>query len=162
MKENIAVLCLSKKFKKEFSVKLANILKLQFADIDEIIETKDMSIKELVKLKGDGFYEKIEDKAVRSVSELSRCVINVGINAVISEKNLNSLRENCFVIFLMMDKKTYLSELDESGSNAAKLGTMVFEERTKIFTEASDLTIKLSGKNVDAAVKQTVKLIKKG
>lgn len=162
-KNNILVVCLEKNFRREFSCALATQLKMFFADVDDIIEHENMQLKELVKFKGDGFYERLEQKTLDNVCNLNNAVINAPLNSLLAQKNLQRVRVKCFVIFARVSKDFLVrAARQENLKSSSKLviEEVVFDERTRIFENEADITIDC-GKDVSRDVKKTIKEIEK-
>ena len=134
-----------------------------FADIDEIINYENMSLKELTKIKGEGFYEKLERKTIASVLDFRNAVISAPLTAVVGEENLRAIKKKTFVIFIKISNDRYVSKKQRertASGEKLKLGQDTFDERQRIFENAADLTIDAK-KDVKRTVDETIKQIRK-
>jgi shikimate kinase len=87
--------------KTEVGRKLAEKLKMNFVDMDDLIESEEgMKISEIFARFGEGYFRRIEKEIARRVSRLNNHVIATGGGVVLDEENLNNFRKNGILICL--------------------------------------------------------------
>ena len=145
--------------------KLAKKLKLNFIDIDQIIEKKEKkTIKEIFENKGEGYFRRIEKKISLEELKKSNAVIALGGGAFMNSsirkesKNLSisfwlDLNLKSLLIRLKNVKKRPLLNKDRLEESINK----IYSERKKIYNK-SNFKINCNLMNVDQIVDKIVKL----
>jgi shikimate kinase len=81
--------------------RLANALKRNMVDTDDMIEREaGMGIPEIFAKHGEDYFRDIEEKIVAKASSLKNHVIVTGGGVVLREKNIQNLRRNGVIIYL--------------------------------------------------------------
>jgi len=92
---------------------LANKLKKQFLDLDDIIEQREkMRIVDIFREKGEAYFRKIEKDLVKEVSLKTDLVVGCGGGAIINEENLFNLRKSGAIICLKANVDTILKRAE--------------------------------------------------
>jgi shikimate kinase len=87
--------------KTSVGVRLAEMLKMQFVDTDDLIEKESgMSISDMFSQKGEDYFRDRESSIIEKVSKLGGQVIATGGGAVKREENVNNLRANGIIFCL--------------------------------------------------------------
>jgi len=87
--------------------KLAEKLKLDFIDMDTLIEDKaGMTIPEIFSRFGEAHFRRLETEAVRSLAESKKKVIATGGGTIVNPENLQALKEIGPVICLTATPET--------------------------------------------------------
>jgi shikimate kinase len=87
--------------KTEVGRKLAEKLKMNFVDMDDLIESEEgMKISEIFARFGESYFRRIEKEIAKRVSKLNNHVIATGGGVVLDEENLNNFRKNGILICL--------------------------------------------------------------
>ncbi len=81
---------------------LARQLRLDFIDLDEVIECRlNMRVEEIFSRFGEGYFRSVESQVVRDVlSGVSNAVIACGGGAVLRDDNVEFLRKYSVVVYL--------------------------------------------------------------
>lgn len=80
---------------------LAAKLGREFLELDEIIENKEgISVREIFERKGEPYFRKIEQEAVKESAGRDGVVISAGGGAIIDKKNLENLKKNGLIVCL--------------------------------------------------------------
>ena len=129
--------------KSSIGVKLANHLKFDFVDSDELIETnQNKSLQEVLFDNGIQEFKKIEEAAILSV-EFNQIILATGGSAIFCKNAMNHIKSNSSVIYLevsfedIMDRITdfsnrgFIKEADQTMEDA-------FNERESIYREFAD------------------------
>jgi len=124
---------------------LAKELKMDFLDLDQYVENKWGSIKELFK-HGEKHFRDIESQAVLEVCEMKGLVVATGGGVVKREENISALKRNSIIFFIDRSIKKILSDIDISerpliADRKEKL-IEIYEERYPLYLSTCDLQIK--------------------
>ena len=129
--------------KSSIGKKLANYLKFNFIDSDQLIETSQKkSLQEVLVKNGIEEFKKIEEGAILSVG-FTETVLATGGSAIFCKKAMNHIKSNSSVIYLevsfeyIMDRipdfsnRGFIKEADQTMKHA-------FSERESIYREFAD------------------------
>lgn len=98
--KNIVLIGMPGSGKTTFGKKLAEILKRDFYDADEVLVAREKhTIKELF-AEGEKCFRDAETRTLRELSKLDGVVIATGGGAVLRPENMEMLKENGVVIFI--------------------------------------------------------------
>ena len=145
--------------------KLAKKLKLNFIDIDQIIEKKEKkTIKEIFEDKGEDYFRKIEKKISLDELKKSNSVIALGGGAFMDTSIRKEARNLSMSFWLDLDLKSLLIRLKNvkkrpllNQNNLEESVNKIYSERKKIYNK-SDFKIKFNLKNADQIVDRIIKL----
>ena len=132
--------------------RLANKLKLNFIDLDQVIEKQNNSkLQELLDKVGDEKFLELEEKAVLSLSDLNNSLVSTGGSVVYSKKAMDFLKNNSKVIFLDASFESIKTRIDNEqtrGIVGLKTKTLkqLYEERTPLYYKNHHIKIKLPDK----------------
>ena len=132
--------------KSSIGKKLANYLKFDLVDSDQVIEANhNKSLQEILVDNGIQEFKKIEEAAILSV-EFNQTVLATGGSAIFSKKAMNHIKSNSSVIYLevsfedIMDRvpdfsnRGFIKEADQTMEYA-------FNERENIYREFADYIV---------------------
>ena len=132
--------------KSSIGKKLANYLKFELIDSDQLIEANhNKSLQEVLVENGIQEFKKIEEEAILSV-EFNQTVLATGGSAIFSKKAMNFIKSNSSVIYLevsfedIMDRipdfsnRGFIKEADQTMEHA-------FNERESIYRECADYIV---------------------
>ncbi|MDD4894932.1 MAG: shikimate kinase [Candidatus Omnitrophica bacterium] len=114
---------------------LAKSKKLQFVDLDELIEFKEKRpISDIFAKEGEPYFRKIEKRALKEVSKQEKFVVACGGGIVLDEGNIKIMKETGVLICLSASPKVIL-------------------ERTIAHTHRPLLNVKNPAKQIDLLLK---------
>ena len=132
--------------KSSIGKKLANYLKFELIDSDQLIEAnQNKSLQEVLVENGIQEFKKIEEEVILSV-EFNQIVLATGGSAIFSKKAMNHIKSNSSVIYLevsfedIMDRvpdfsnRGFIKEADQTMEYA-------FNERENIYREFADYIV---------------------
>ena len=132
--------------KSSIGVKLANYLKFDFIDSDELIETtQNKSLQEVLAKNGIQEFKKIEEAAILAV-EFNQTVLATGGSAIFSKKAMNYIKSNSSVIYLEVSFEDIMDRIPDFSNRGFIKGadqTMedAFNERESIYREFADYVL---------------------
>lgn len=101
MDKNIVLLGFMGTGKTAVGRKLANDLKMQFVEMDSIIEEKEgISINEVFAKKGEPYFRRVEADVAKELSNKKGLVISAGGGVVLNPDNIRELQRNGILICL--------------------------------------------------------------
>ena len=141
---------------------LSHKLKMEFKDIDSIIEKKlSLSISEIFKKKGEKFFRDIEEKETINYLNKNKVVIALGGGAFLNEKIRNETNKKGISFWLDLDSKIIFQRikvnmkrplLDNRSENEVK---KLCKSREKTYS-LSDFRIDCNAKNRNQIIKEIV------
>ena len=129
--------------KSSIGKKLANYLKFNFIDSDQLIETSQKkSLQEVLVKNGIEEFKKIEEAAILSVG-FTETVLATGGSAIFSKKAMNHIKSNSSVIYLEVSFEDIMDRISDFSNRGFIKGadqTMedAFNERETIYREFAD------------------------
>ncbi|MHB8906727.1 MAG: shikimate kinase [Melioribacteraceae bacterium] len=91
---------------------LANVLGLEFFDLDKVIESEEkQTIVEIFEKKGEEYFRKIEFGILKNLSERSSVVISLGGGTLTSQENFNLLKSTGKIIYLKVSPSNLYKRL---------------------------------------------------
>ena len=114
-KENIVFLGMMGSGKSSIGYLVSKKLKLNFSDIDQVIEDKlQMTISEIFQLKGEKFFRNFEQKITLKLLKKERTIISLGGGAFINPKIREEILKNHFSFWLKWTSKTLIKRIQNS------------------------------------------------
>ena len=142
-KKSISLIGMAGAGKSSIGKKLANYLKFDLIDSDQLIEANHNNpLQEILVENGIQEFKKIEEAAILSV-EFNQTVLATGGSVIFSKKAMNYIKSNSLVIYLevsfedIMDRipdfsnRGFVKEADQTIEHA-------FNERESIYREFAD------------------------
>jgi len=147
--------------------RLAERLQRRFVDTDDLIESKEGQIIDIVKSCGWDYFRAMEKRMIEEISKEDNLVIALGGGAVLDPDNIINLERNGLIIWLKADRQTLLKRIDEDpGTNTRRptlTGKGTLEElqemisaRESFYKRASEIQIDTSTLNVEAVVERVL------
>ena len=162
--KNIVLIGMPSSGKSTLGVVLAKTLRMQFVDTDLIIQQKTgKRLQELINENGTDFFLKTEQEIVCSL-DLEGFVIATGGSVVLSDKAMQSLKDNSVIIYL----EASLEELDLRLNNIKTRGIAmekgeslesVYIKRKPLYERYADIIVS-SENSFEATVEIIVREIK--
>ena len=145
--------------------KVAKRLKLQFVDIDKLIEKKEkMSISKIFEIKGENYFRKIEKKITLEELKKKKFVISLGGGAVINSMIRKEINNSSISFWLDPELKSIIPRLKNTNKrpllnndNLEKTINKIYSERKKFYNE-SNFRIKTGNMNIEKIVNKIIKL----
>ncbi len=131
---------------------LAKNLGAKFIDLDEVIEKEEgKSITEIFETEGEGYFRKLESKAVMNLKGLSSTVVACGGGVIKSEDNVKKLKELGKIVYLAADLDVLVERATMSptrpllrGADPMERARGIFEARRSLYEAAADLIVDTS------------------
>jgi len=143
IKENLIFLGMMGSGKTSIGLIISQKLKLNFIDVDQEIEKNlGMSISEIFKTKGEGYFRKIEEKTTLNILKKKNNVISLGGGAFLNDNIKNEILKNHVSFWLNWNTQTLVNRIHKSAKrpitlNATK-GDLIemINNRSKIYSKA--------------------------
>ena len=149
--------------KSSIGKKLANYLKFELIDSDQLIETnQNKSLQEILVEKGIQEFKKIEEAAILSV-EFNQTVLATGGSAIFSKKAMNFIKSNSSVIYLEVPFENIIdrvSDFSDRGfiKSADQTVKQAFNERESMYREFADYIV-LNNESLESCLNKILKVI---
>lgn len=123
---------------------LANSLGWNFFDLDKVIEKKlEKKIKDVFEEKGEVYFRKIETETLVELSEMKNTILSLGGGTMISEKNLEILKDSGKIIYLKASLDSIFKRLEHKRDRPNLIVDGEPEElKEKLFNRIKELFIK--------------------
>jgi shikimate kinase len=80
---------------------LANVLGLEFFDLDKEIEEKEkLSVVEIFETKGEQYFRNLEKEFLRELSKKNNIIVSLGGGTITYQENLDMLKKNGKIVYL--------------------------------------------------------------
>ena len=143
---------------------VARRLKINFFDIDKLIEKKnEMKITEIFKTKGEIYFRKEEEFVTIKYLNKERSIISLGGGGFINDKIRKKVLSECISVWLNVDLETIYARLKNSKKrpliykNNPNNIDKIFMERKKIYSLA-DHEINCDNLNIKQISNKIIKL----
>jgi len=167
MKRNIIITGFMGTGKSVVAKQLAGKLKMQFIDMDRIIEEgRGMNIADIFARYGENYFRKQENKLVKELSQKENTVIATGGGTLLSSDNARMLGQAGEIVCLYADSQTIYNRVKRKnnrpllkGENVLSEISRLLEERKKVY---NNFTIKIDTTNlsVQEVVDKIITLLK--
>lgn len=166
MDKNIVLLGFMGTGKTAVGRKLANDLKMQFVEVDSVIEERErMTINEMFTKKGEPYFRKVEANVVKELGNKKGLVISAGGGVVLNPDNIKELQRNGILICLnATPEEIYKRVQDEKHrpllkvSNPLKKIKELLDYRRPYYNKI-DLQIDTTGKSIEDVMSEVKKCI---
>jgi shikimate kinase len=147
-------------------------MKRRFVDTDDLIESKEGQISDIVKSHGWDYFRAVEKRIIEEISKEDNLVIALGGGAVLDPDNIVNLERNGLIIYLKADQKTLLKRMEQDprtfASRPALTGKGTIEEleemmahRDPFYDKASKIQFDTSALEVETVVKNILAILQK-
>jgi len=151
--------------------RLAARLQMKFVDTDDLIESKEGHISDIVKSKGWDYFRRLEKSVIEEISKGSNLIIAPGGGAVLDTDNVNALKRDGLVIWLKADQQTLLKRIQKDQGSSTRRPTLTgkgtleeieetISERGPFYEKASEIQIDTSAMDVEAVVEDILTVFK--
>ena len=103
---------------------LASRMQRRFVDTDDLIESKEGRISEIVKAHGWDYFRAVEKRIVEEVSKEDNLVIALGGGAVLDPDNVANLERNGLIVWLKADRETLQKRMSQDPRTIASRPTL--------------------------------------
>lgn len=91
---------------------LANVLGLEFFDLDRVIEDEEqLSVVEIFEKHGENYFREAESKILNRLAEKDRIVISLGGGTIANQNNFDMMRQSGKIIYLKVSPNTLYKRL---------------------------------------------------
>ena len=164
IKKNLVLLGMMGAGKTRIGKYVAKRLKINFFDIDKLVEKKnEMKIAEIFKTKGEIYFRKEEEFVTIKYLNERKSVISLGGGGFINDKIREIVLSKCISVWLNVNLKTIYKRIKNSkirplanNDNQNNL-SRIFLERKKIYSLA-DHEINCDNLNIDQISNKIIKL----
>ncbi len=142
-RKNIVFLGMMGSGKTSIGLLISKKLKLQFYDIDHLIEKElKLNISEIFKTKGEKFFRNIEEKITLNILKKKKIVISLGGGAFLNRNIRDEVLKNHFSFWLKTDAEIIFNRIKSNLKRpiAVKLSKNdlinLLKKRTKFYSKA--------------------------
>ena len=154
MKNNIALIGFMGCGKTTVGKILSKKMNFYFADSDQIIEEREgMTIPDIFKKFGEGYFRKLEEQTIRSLIEKEKIIISTGGGAVLNPSLFEYMKNNAAVVYLDASIDTLWNRLKNCtnrpmlySDNPRKRMEELYKNRLPVYQKAHYI-IKTDGKS---------------
>ena len=151
--------------------RLASQMRRRFVDTDDLIESKEGQISDIVKSRGWDYFRAIEKRIVEEISQEDNLVIALGGGAVLDPDNIVNLERNGFIIWLKADRevlrkrmdldpRTFASRPTLTGKGALEELDEMIAYRNPFYDKAAKIQFDTSALDVEAVVENILTVLK--
>jgi len=151
--------------------RLAARLKMRFVDTDDLIESREGHISDIVKSQGWDYFRKLEKSVIEEISKGDHLVIAPGGGAVLDADNVKALKRNGFIIWLKADQETLLKRIQKDQGSSTRRPTLTgkgtleemeetITQREPFYEKASEIQVDTSIIDVEAVVEDILNVLK--
>jgi shikimate kinase len=151
--------------------RLAARLQMKFVDTDDLIESKEGHISDIVKSKGWDHFRRLEKSVIGEISKGNNLIIAPGGGAVLDTDNVNALKKNGLIVWLKADQQILLKRIQKDQVSSTRRPTLTgkgtlgeieetISEREPFYEKASEVQIDTSMMDVEAVVEDILTALK--
>jgi shikimate kinase len=151
--------------------RLASRMGRRFVDTDDLIESEEGQIREMVAFHGWDYFRTIEKKMIEEISKEDNLVIALGGGAVLDPDNVVNLSKNGLIIWLKADREVVQKRINQDPRTFASRPTLTgkgtIEELEEImvfrdpyYEKAGKIQFDTSSMNVEAVVENILTVLK--
>ncbi len=151
--------------------KLASRMKSKFVDTDDLIESKEGKISDIVKSRGWDYFRAIEKRMIEEISKEDNLVIALGGGAVLDADNVVNLERNGLIVWLKAnpgvlrkrigeDDRTSVSRPTLTGKGTMEELEEVMAYRNPFYERAGKIQLDTSSLDVEAVVEKIMTVLK--
>ena len=160
-KSNIVLIGMPASGKSTVGVILAKILGMDFCDTDILIQQREgLKLNQILEKRGVDAFLECEERALLSLNA-ENTVIATGGSAIYSKKGMSHLKKTSMIIYLKVPQKEIfrrISDIKERGVvlfDSQSVDDM-YRERSKLYEEYADITVKEDGSSIEETVQAVV------
>ncbi len=136
MRKNIVITGFMGTGKSVVAKELARKLKMEFIDMDQIIEERqELTISDIFARYGENYFREQENKLVKELSQKENMVIATGGGTLISSDNNRILSQKGKIICLYADSQTIYNRVKRKNNRPLLKGENVLSEINRLLEE---------------------------
>ena len=148
---------------------LSHILEMQDLETDEfIVKREDMTINEIFQRKGEEYFRRCENNALRELETRQGIIISCGGGMPMKDENVELMKKNGKIVLLTASPETIFERVRYSNERPLLNGNMNIEfisnlmkQREQKYLNASDIIVSTDNKTINEICEEIVgKLIK--
>ena len=151
--------------------RLAARLQMKFVDTDDLIESKEGHVSDIVKSKGWDYFRRLEKSVIEEISKGDHLIIAPGGGAVLDADNVKALRKNGLIVWLKANQQTLLKRIQKDQGSSTRRPTLTgkgtleeieetISEREPFYTKASEIQVDTSMIDVEAVAEDILTVLK--
>ena len=154
--------------KSQTGLKLAELLKYKYIDLDSLIEKLvKKSINQIFKDEGEDYFRELETNCLKEIIKIPSLVIATGGGIVTKKENWGILRQG-IITWIDLDKDIAIERLKNEienrpllqGKNLNDLYMSIFQSRENLYSQA-DLRIQVKRENIEEVAMKIINAIHK-
>ena len=104
--------------------RLASRMQRRFVDTDDLIESKEGQISDLVKSHGWNYFRAMERRMIEEISKEDNLIIALGGGAVLDSDNIANVERNGLIIWLKADQEVLRKRMNQDPRTLASRPTL--------------------------------------
>jgi len=146
-------------------------MKRQFVDTDDLIESKEGQISDIVKSRGWDYFRTMEKRVIEEISKEDNLVIALGGGSVLDPDNIVNLERNGLIIWLKADRemlrkrmnqdpRTFASRPTLTGKGAVEELDEMIAYRDPFYEKAAKIQFDTSALDVEEVVEKILTVLR--
>lgn len=161
---NIVLIGMPGSGKSSIGAMIAEILQLDFCDIDKYIEAKEQATIPQLFLRGEDYFRQLESKAAREIHHKQAVVISTGGGIVTRSENMALLRKTGTIFYIERSIDMILRSLDITNrpllvKDSNRIYSL-YEERKHLYEQYCHFRI-TNDHTIDMAADKIIQILKK-
>jgi shikimate kinase len=143
--------------------RLASRMQRRFVDTDDLIESKEGQISDIVKSHGWNYFRAMERRMIEEISKEDNLIIALGGGAVLDSDNIANVERNGLIIWLKADQEVLRKRMNQDPRTLASRPTLtgkgtieeleeIMDFRNPFYEKAATIQLDTSTLNVEEVV----------
>ena len=143
--------------------RLASRMQRRFVDTDDLIESKEGQISDIVKSHGWNYFRAMERRMIEEISKEDNLIIALGGGAVLDSDNIANVERNGLIIWLKADREVLRKRMNQDPRTLASRPTLtgkgtieeleeIMDFRNPFYEKAATIQLDTSTLNVEEVV----------
>ncbi|MDP4090383.1 MAG: shikimate kinase [Bacillota bacterium] len=137
----------------------ARIMKMDFIDVDKLIEEKEgMTISDIF-LRGEDYFREVETSVISDLSLVKNSVISTGGGVIKRDVNMKILKGIGMIVFVNRSVEDILTDIDTESrpllNNRLEALLRLYNERIVLYKRYSDIEL-MNNKSFDEVLSQVI------
>jgi shikimate kinase len=145
-------------------------MKRRFVDTDDLIESEEGQISDIVESRGWNYFRAIEKRIIEEIAREDDLVVALGGGGVLDPDNIANLERNGLIIWLKADQQTLLKRMHEDPQTDSRRPTLTgkgtleeldetISNREPFYGKASEIQVDTSALDVETVVESILALM---